>query len=177
MSRRGYTLVELMIAMVLLGLVMAGASGVYVAAQRFLNGMINNDVRVVTPSLALEAIIRRTKAANQIVFDAGNNQIKLRTDPNRTPENTADDVWFKYRVIGSRLRWTQAAVEAGDVGGGDPDVEPDLRVRPGSGFAMLNPSATGAANVLQITIITNEGSPPVDQTVRSSVAVAEMVKA
>lgn len=177
MSRKGFTLIELLIAMVLLGVVMVGASSLYVAAQRFLNGIINNDVRVITPSLALEAVIRRTKTANLVVFDAGNNQIKLRVDPNRTPENLADDVWVKYRVIGARLRWRQDAAEAGDVAGGDPDVEPDLRLRPGSGFAMLNPSASGAANVIQVTIITNEGTPPVDQTVRSAVAVAEMVKA
>mgnify|MGYP000858220258 CR=1 FL=1 len=177
MNRKGFTLVELLIAMVLLGMVMAGASSVYVAAQGFLNGIINNDVRVITPSLALEAVIRRAKTANLVVFDAGNNQIKLRVDPNRTPDNIADDVWVKYRVIGARLRWRQDALEAGDVGGGDPDVEPDLRLRPGSGFAMLNPSASGVANVIQVTIITNEGTPPVDQTVRSSVSVSEMVKA
>lgn len=176
MRRQGFTLVELLVAVLLLGLVLAGASSVYVAAHRFLAGIINNHVRVITPSLALETMARRARIANRAVLDAVNNQIRLRIDPARTPLNLADDVWVKYRFIGDRLRWRQEAAEAGDVTANDQDVEADLRVRPESRFALVNPSASGDANVLEIVIVTEQGTPPAVQTLRTSVAVTGMVK-
>ncbi len=173
---RGFTLVELLITTIILGVMMAASVSVYVAAQRFFNGLLNNDERVFAPALAMESVLRRAQVANSVIFDGANNQIMLRIDPALTPDNFGDDVWVKYRVIANRLRWRQDATSAAIVTGGDPEVEAGLVLQGGSGFAMQNPTGAGFDAVIQVTLVTQIGTPAVNTTLRTSVAVSTFSK-
>ncbi len=183
---QGFTIIELLIASVLLGVIMMSAISIYVAAQRFFNDLLDSNART-SSAVAMETILRKAQIANTIVFDGPNSQIKLRLDvtaasvPNRTPGVFTDDNWFKYRIVANGLRWrtdTVAADPTGavDVTGSDPELEANLVLRPGSAFNVVNPSAAGTDTVLNVTFVTQAGTPPVDTTLTTSAAVGAMAK-
>lgn len=180
-KNQGFTIVETLIASVLLGVIMMSAISIYVAAQRFFNDLLDNNART-SSAIAVETIIRRAQIGNTIVFDAANNQIKLRLDfsaafvPNQTPGDFTDDTWFKYSIIGTSLRWRTDTTQATDVSAADPELETNLVLQNGSAFNTVNPSGAGVATVLNIIFITQTGTPPVNTTLETSVAIGAMPK-
>lgn len=137
----GMTLIEILLSVAIMGIVIGAAATVYVSSVRMMNQLAaierRNDV-----VLAAQFISMRIGTANLAKLDAANpmssSQLKLRIDCDQnfkmlnTPSDFSDDLWVKFRVIGNRLRWRTDAVEAGDVGAGDPELIPGLIMASGT---------------------------------------------
>ncbi len=180
-KNKGFTIIELLLTTVLLTVIMASAISLYVAAQGFFNDLLTNST-LTSPAIAMETIVRKAQIANTIIYDGTNNQIKLRLDvnaasnPNRTPSDNTDDTWFKYRIIGSDLRWRTDSTPDTDVSASDALFDANLVLRPGSVFNLINPSGVATATVLNMVFITQLGTPSIDTTLQTSVAVGAMPK-
>ncbi|GEM_PF-2561047 len=122
-SSRGVTLVEIVIAVLLISVIFLGSTTVYVTALKFFNAVRDKSPQVYG-FLAAETVVRKVAVASEaIVNDSGSSngastldadglnyvtgkQIKIRWDftladwtPLNTPSNTADDTWVKYKII------------------------------------------------------------------------------
>jgi prepilin-type N-terminal cleavage/methylation domain-containing protein len=186
LSRRGFTLAELLIAGILLSIVFVAATTASVSALKFFKAIQNNNPQVQL-NFVVEHIARKAMLANRAVVVSGGTQLKLRWDyqpgtftPNTTTIdgtayslgstlNTADDTWLKYGLIGNstsgyQIYWKEDTVEAGEVTVSDVPLEPGLLLSAGSAFTLLD------SKTVSIRLSTQTGTPPRTVTA-STVAV------
>ena len=172
---RGFTVMELMIAVSLLATVFLGATAIYVSATKSFKGL-DAKSEEIGGFLALEHMSRRIGLGNQAVLVGGGAQIKIRWDyadynaplgapPNGTPVNFADDTYIKYGVVAGALRFRIDAAQAGNVTAADPEVEPGLRVTSATPFALVNNRRVAIALAAQI------GNPARTKTLRTQVSL------
>ncbi len=164
----GMTLVELLIAGLLLGGIFLAVTSVHISSLKLLTGQTN--AGGLDPLLALEHISRNVTLANEVIVDGvvvtgGRTQLKLRIDPvdPGTP-NPANDNWIVYRFINGALRWKTVTPPTAvtDVGAGDPEVVPRLALS----TAAANPSSFNltSPNVVEIDVTPAAGSESVITT-------------
>lgn len=176
----GHTLVEIVIASMLIGMVFLMVTSLYVSSLKFLNS------EVASPSvgslLALETMARNVSLANEGIVDAGGLQVKIRIDANDPATATAaDDKWVTYRFLdsGSGVRLRTRTVDPpnavpADVTAADPEVVTGLTVLAGagqSGFQLINPTAQGSSTVVQIQMVVSGGPNAEPSTFLTSAAV------
>lgn len=114
-AKRGFTLIELIIAISLVGLIILAIVGVDVASRRFVNtsdyeARAQNQIGPV-----LEMIVKDvSRAVGNVRFDSGVNQttasdIRARIDRNNSPSNYGDDTWVGYRYISGTIQRTECS--------------------------------------------------------------------
>lgn len=179
-NQSGHTLVEIVIASMLIGVIFLLVTSLYVSALKFLKGEVASTD--VSSLLALETMARNVSRANDGIVDAGGLQVKIRIDPNDPATATpADDQWVSYRFLdsGSGFRLRSRTVNPpnanpADVAASDPEVVRGLAVLAGpgqSGFQLVNPTAQGASTVVQIRLVV-PGAPNAEaRTFLTSVSV------
>lgn len=144
----GYTLAEVLVASILIGLVFVIVATLYASSVKLLkNEVSSHDVDAL---LAFETISRNINLAEDVGYDANDpGQIQLRIDIN--PDNglsrDADNRWISYRFIGGRLRTETVEppnAVAANVDGDDEEVIPGLEIDDAqSRFDLVDPSGQG----------------------------------
>lgn len=102
--QKGITLVELLIAITLLGLIAAAGTAIdFTSRMALIRGTKRVDVRGKA-SFAMEHMVRHIRFANEISPTSGTaTTINLWIDDNNTPGNRADDNRLTYRFSGSNI--------------------------------------------------------------------------
>ena len=175
MDDRGFTLMELLIAGVMISLVMIAAFSLYSSGLRLFVQARTYDVTAI-PEVAVEDLVRKINSANFADINPA-NQLNLRVDYAAcnpasvpTPANTADDSWWHYRFLNSELLGLCEAVNSNPtltaVGApagttailGNLDTVAALPAYPpgtgsgGSGFQLVNPSVSGTPTVVYVHV-------------------------
>ncbi len=177
----GHTLLEIVIASVLIGMIFVMITTLYATSLKFLRGdMASNDLDTL---LALETMARNASTSTDAVVDMGGSQLKLRIDTNNPSTATAlDDQWVSYRFLRNgaafelrnRTVLPPAAAPA-NVTAADREVVSGLPVLGGagqSGFQLLNPSTPeGAPTVVQIMLVVSGTANSQPRTFLTSVAL------
>ena len=173
-NQLGLTLIETLIAGLLLSGIFISVTSIYITVLKFIDSEIK--AANIDTLIAVETMTRKINLANNVLVNGG-NQLKLEID-NGDPGtiSTADDVWVKFGILGNSLRTKTEAVPDGDVSIADPEVFPGLTVLDDSQFNLINPTASGLANVVNIRLTTEGGSPPQPHTLITSAAAAQMSK-
>lgn len=107
-GRSGFTLLELMIVVLLLGIIGLSIGYLYTAAQRFLIQSVNFTGTQNEASLALEHIKRNLLVATAIALPTvGNPGSTLRFTWQRSlPRGGVQDVTSEYTLAGTNLQYT-----------------------------------------------------------------------
>jgi prepilin-type N-terminal cleavage/methylation domain-containing protein len=150
----GFTLMELMIASILLAVVLLSCTSIYITANRFLDSQ-ERRWQQLGSFLAMEHMARRIPLSNDIQVNSVAQWIKVRwdyradySDPLNTPNiftGADEDRWLKYGIIciapsDCRLRWRVDTTAAADVSAADAEVEANLVVDgAGSSFVLTGP--------------------------------------
>ncbi|MFZ5801175.1 MAG: hypothetical protein ACOY3D_07380 [Candidatus Omnitrophota bacterium] len=108
-SRNAVTLVELVMAVLLLGLVMISAANVDIASRKFFIATDKEGQLQVRLGAALEHMAKNITLAHGDTVDPGINivgtgSIEIRLD-NGTPQSYTDDVWMRYWQDGEAIRY------------------------------------------------------------------------
>ncbi len=198
---RGLTLIEILIAGLLLSVVFLASASAYITTLKFFNAVREKSGQIYA-FMGMEHITRRVELANDIMVNDGGTanaetgkQLKMRWDYNAdgvlngdTANDVSDDTWVKYRFIeepvGSgtwRLFWrtdTAAAGSATDVANTDEQVETGLTLGASSTFALTSPSGNtqGQKTVLAVTLESNTGDPPKILTLQTNVLAGSKAK-
>ena len=154
-NQKGMTLVELMIAALLTGVVFAGVTAAYVSSIKFLNAAKTHQNQV-NAHISLEIISRKVALANQVSTGTTSSpndksQMTLRWDytlgtfqpngPLGTPLDNSDDTFLKYRIVNGRLYWRNDPVsDARDVlpaDSGTQELLPGFILSEGSLFEIV----------------------------------------
>ena len=180
----GHTLVEFIMATVLVGMIFVIAGTLYATCLRLLNFEVNEGAIDADRLIGFERVTRDISLAEEAQFNVLNTaQIGLRIDPNPLAPATAtaaNDRWISYGFIGGRLRtrndpaWDVVngiPLAANNVAPGDAEVTPGLVIDPASRFNVVNPTAQGDATVvdIQMIVVGNAGQP--NRTLSTRVAL------
>ena len=185
----GVTLIEVMIATLLLSVIFLGAAAFYVTALKFLNNVRENGSQVYGLA-ALEHIAAKAQISNAVAIEDAGQTLKVRWDasfangfftPRNTPSNYADDVWVKYKIIalgGGRFRldWAVETTQVDSGGVAYQPLQPKFELVGGSSFALTNPTVSGSATVLSIRLEGQRGVPAIPMTLRTDVALGALAK-
>jgi Tfp pilus assembly protein PilV len=199
-SSRGVTLIEVLMAGLLLSVVFLACASAYISTLKFFNALREKSGQLYA-FIGMEHVARRAELANDVMVNDGGvanaetgRQLKMRWDytedgaPKNTANTVSDDTWVKYRIIeepsGSgtwRLFWrtdTAAAGAAADVATSDTQVESALTLGPASTFVLTSPSGNteGRKTVLAITLESRVGNPPKTLTLNTDVLVGSKAK-
>ena len=185
MKNSGYTLIELIIATLLVMVIFIASTALYVTGVKFFNSMSGANSNL-DAFYAIEPMTRHINIGNFAVVTGNDLSIRADYAPDgvtcrNTPNNFLDDTWFKYRFIGNRLRYRTDLVNAATpnnpgapVNGADPEVVAGLVINNTAAFSMQNPSLQNNPDVVQILLVT--GAAPPFLTVRTWGAVSIMPK-
>lgn len=179
-DQSGHTLVEIIIASMLIGMVFLMVASLYLSALKFLRSEVASPS--VNSLLALETMARDVSVANDGIVDANGLQVKIRIDTNDPATATAaDDKWVSYRFLdsgsGARLRSRTVNppnASPADVTASDPEVVTGLAVLAAAGqssFQLINPTAQGAPTVVQVRLVVSGEANAEARTFLTSVAV------
>ena len=167
---RGFTLVELMVALLLISLVFLAGISVYTTGFRFLRVVQNTDVTML-PVVSVEDIAKRVSLSNVMTTSApgapvvgaqlnvcGDYQLCTYT-PLNTPNNFADDNCWHYAFMNTNELKTSCNNNANApvTPAGTTLINNVNTVL--SSFTLVNPSASGNATVAHIHVRTTV--PPV----------------
>ena len=107
---RGVTLMELLVATLMVTMVFIASTSVYLSAAKFLSAQVASSQ---TPALGfdMEDVIKKISLANEYAIDPAAKWLDLRGDypqadpswsnPLNTPSNFGDDTWAHYRICGA----------------------------------------------------------------------------
>ena len=161
-NAKAFTLFELLITVLLISMVFAGSTSVYLSSLRFLRTAQLNDVSV-NPTVSLETIGKAILLSNNGSLSQGNTQLDLRADynpasgdfsaPRGTPGNTGDDGYWHYRFINNSLVWSSDANPAPVLTAANTVLVPNV-VTASSSFTIVNPSGQGTATVVRVILAT-----------------------
>ena len=163
LNTHGFTLFELLVGMVLLGVVFAGSTSVYLSSLKFMKTAQSTDVSTM-PAVSVEGISKVISLGNDASLSQGNTQLDVRADYpagsdfnttlNNTPANTGDDGYWHYRFINNSLVWLSNNAAATALTAADTVLIPSVNTA-SSTFQITNPSASGGATVVSIHVVTN----------------------
>ena len=194
LTERGFTLMELLVALLLVSFVFLAGISVYTTSFKFLRTAQNTDVTKL-PVVSLEAVAKRISVGNLATADfpgpLTGSQLNVRADfqavagacgtfvPLNTPNNTADDGWWHFKFNNGpgnpALRTICDNTPGTNVPGGMPAaVLIDNVSLAASSFTLSNPSfPAGIPTVVRIHVLTTVA--PVSE-LDTDVAVGAMPK-
>lgn len=117
-NKRGMTLFELVVAVVILSVVLFAASGLLINTQQsFTNIDKGSAATMITVQGVLEQMVNRIAAANEVkIYDAattevtsGGVRIQIRVDDN-DPSITTDDKIYTYKLVNREIRYAESAM-------------------------------------------------------------------
>jgi putative endonuclease len=123
LSLTGFTLMELLLAVTLMGFVMLIAANVEVATRTFYFRADRQGQLQVRLSAAMEHMVKNISLAHGQVNNSGinpitANSIAVRLDLTHTPLDYSDDTWVNYRQVGNQIiycsNWNGAACSVGE---------------------------------------------------------------
>ena len=187
--RSGYTLMEMMVAFLLLSMVFAAAISVYTTGVKMLTTRKAAMLNTVPEAISLGVVANKVEAALGVT-PTGISQIHLRLDQDcagglrNTPSNAGDDVYWHYAFAGNALRSVCDTNAATDASAGAIILDNLNTAVPGacnsnatsSCFNLLNPSAVGPASSNTVVFVHAISTTPV-QTMETKVAVGGLSKA
>ena len=154
---------EILIAVILVGLVFAGALSMYTSSLKLLKARQSIDV-TTAPDISLEQVARKVSLALEANISPA-SQLNLRLDQTcggaalNSPAVSAGDAWWHFSfkanallalcdtVMGTSL--TSVGVPAGTT-----ELTPNLDTTvTGSNFQIVNPSGSGAATVIGMHVV------------------------
>ncbi len=116
MKNRGFTLVEILVAVAIFLMAWASVTWAYVLSQRLVRGGSLSIAMQSSARIATDKIVRNLHSAlSASTYDNG-NRIRFVIDPNRTPENTSDDITCEYRLSGTDLIYDPNLIVLNDEG-------------------------------------------------------------
>lgn len=181
MMKKSVTLVELIISIVLLGVIVLGATAFHLSSERFLSSsekktQVLNDLTFILQHLHKNILLATGDITDRGIDPSGVTTLRIRQDKRvpRTPANYGDDVWVRYqfrsnpnhdvrfRVEGVGSWETLSTYYVGDIGFGMDLIDGGVRVR---NLAMrLDPtSPENPSTNPEVTTI--DGSSPPSRTV------------
>jgi prepilin-type N-terminal cleavage/methylation domain-containing protein len=106
-SDKGFTLIELVIAIALSAVVLLSASNLLINFGKFSANVVKNEASLMGTALgAFEEIVGKITAANEVTIPAtavAAPSIEIRVDTPNTASNFADDTVYKYWKSGTQL--------------------------------------------------------------------------
>jgi type II secretory pathway pseudopilin PulG len=106
-NRNAVTLIELLLAVSLLGMVMVVAANIDIAARNFYFRADRQGQLQLRLAVAMERMAKDISYAHGDINDpgiiVGGNSISVRKDIPASPENYADDTWVYYYQAGDRI--------------------------------------------------------------------------
>jgi prepilin-type N-terminal cleavage/methylation domain-containing protein len=146
LDERGYSLVELMIVMVILGIVLGSLTTVFVSGTRAELELNERFQAQQNARLALDAIRRETHCAQSATVTSGSVTLILPSQcPTAPPDPGSGPV--TWCAVGSGLRWGLYRQEAASCGSAAPAVKKADYLTTGSVFSYLPPSASSLAKL------------------------------
>jgi len=103
MFSKGFTLTEILIAIVLMGLVILTVTSVDITSRYFFKS-ISGESRIYDEAkIAMEHMVKNFTQAHEIYDFLGTDSwtIGVRIDTNKTPANFGDDTWVIYCFVGA----------------------------------------------------------------------------
>ena len=184
---KGLTLMELLIAVVLLSVVMLASTSLYIAAYRFFLNLVGNVSGFTGSSKAMDTIFRTGNAAEDFRYIPLTGEIQLYHYV-RFQSGKPFYAWDQFRIISGHLRWKQGTPSfmppppIGQVTARDPELDPTLILQPSSFIRLGNPTEAFPGNpgnpvMVKLAFITRNGSPPQDTTTYCDFAVTGAAKA
>jgi len=107
-TQSGLTLVEILIATVLVSVILGSVAVSYATALKFFNTLPQKARSMAEANLAMEYVTRKIPLANQVVVSSLRQQMSMRWDfrlvgttfvANNTPADFSDDMWIKFAFI------------------------------------------------------------------------------
>jgi hypothetical protein len=185
-KRNGFTLVELMIAGLLISMVFLGGISVYMSGAKMMKNIQASSVTSLPPSIYLEDLPKKIQGAMDINY-VNRSRVHIRVDqsctgvPNNTPANAVDDRYWHYEFTGSALRALCDAAPNTSLNNSSPILIDNVDTS-GSGacnggtnescFRIDNPTGVGADTVLYVHL---RSLPPV-QSVDTSMTSSSIPK-
>lgn len=103
MGHRGFTLVEILVAVAIFLMAWTSITWAYVLTQRLVRGGSMSVAIQSNARIAMDKITKNLRTAlSASIYDNG-NRIRFVVDPNRTPEISSDDITQEYRLSGTDL--------------------------------------------------------------------------
>lgn len=158
LGSRGFSLIELLIASLMLTIVLGGAGAVYVSGARFLGSM--NQLTVEGQPPTLNAITKRIDLGNQATVSNSGYQLNIQCDCNpdlslQTDGPGVNDTWFHIGIVNGAtsvdVRWAADNNPTTTVSSSDEVLYSKID-KPNSSFTLVNPSGQGTATVVQTTL-------------------------
>ena len=194
--RAGFTLVEVLVATMLVSLVFITAASLYLTALRFLKTASSGE----TPGISLEHRIALASmegpvsSANLLVFESsgefqldpktkGYRQLKARVDdPKFTLFDKSGDAWYAYGLVvvdpnvpedkwRYTLRWKK---ENTAVTTADPELVQGLVLDKNAAFIKIDPTASGRARIVRIQLIRDAVNP--ENSIQLDIAAEAMTR-
>ena len=161
----GFSIVEVLIAVVLLAMVFVGAISIYVSGLKFLGGLTATSSQL-EPVINVDEMSKRIQLANDGAVELSGAQLLLRGDydwssggwnSRGTPGDFTDDSCTRYRFLGTELHLRSEAAAGGvcssfAVTGSDTLLISNLRSG-SSSFTAVNPSGQGNPTVYAIDVV------------------------
>ncbi|PIQ88686.1 MAG: hypothetical protein COV72_07095 [Candidatus Omnitrophica bacterium CG11_big_fil_rev_8_21_14_0_20_42_13] len=103
------TLIELMIAVVLLSVILLVGATIDIAARKFYNltdrqAGLQNEINPVILRIKRDVNRASGRVGDQgITVQSGNSRFRVRVDNNNTPSDTSDDQWVSYGLVGNEV--------------------------------------------------------------------------
>ena len=125
MKKRSVTLMEMIIAIVLLSVIVLAAASFDFAAGYFVQssrrkGALINEISFITEHMAKNVSLVTGDSNDPGIIVIGNTIVKIRQDINKTtllPNNTidyTDDRWVMYKITGKKLQFCPDANKTGN---------------------------------------------------------------
>jgi len=112
-QKTALTLIELLVATIILGIIMLGIAGIDIAMRQSSTGASRNALVAMQTSAIMLHMTKNAAQAHGNATDPGiavaASALWLRQDTAQTPDNPADDEWFCYDINGSQLRFCPVA--------------------------------------------------------------------
>lgn len=178
LSSQGFTLMELLLVVLMVGMVFLGGMSLYTSGLRFLRTQQTTDVTAL-PDVSVEDLARKTAVANDATLTQGGSQLNLELDYSQcspssslnTPSDGTDDYFAHYRLVNNELLYlcNQTAATTLTASGnpaGTVVALPNLNTGAGgSTFQITNPSSAGSATVVSIHIVSTSPAKTLDTEV------------
>ena len=180
LGTKAFTLFELLIAVLMISMVFAGTTSVYLSSLKFLKTAQQTDV-TINPSVSLETISKVISLGNDATLTNGGSQLNIRADyamcsdfttSLTTPANNSDDNYWHYMLIGGAVR---ATCGNNNIAASPVDTNSPILISNATAFSItwFDPSGTGLSTISQISVTTS--SPPM--TLTTKVAMRQEAKA
>jgi len=114
MKEKGFTLVELMVAVSIMLVVFGATASTYLVTQKLWKGGFTQITFQSTGRAALEKITHNLRSATGAIILDNGNKIRFTTDPNRTYNNALDDITCEYYISNTNIIYDPNTGVSGD---------------------------------------------------------------